>query len=141
MYGAKTMLLEEIKHRSLRAAVESAPCPNEAEEKDFLESDRLKVVTNLKKYQEETRAWRDPKVKLKQIQSWKSGAFAKPPHGEHRKIGSKVDMTIHGFRENEAGRLQYIRHSRKSLGIFLERREPSPFLYLNKNCKRSHREL
>jgi hypothetical protein len=58
-------------------------------------------VTNLKKYQAETRAWRDPKVKLKQIQSWKSGAFAKPPHGEHRKIGSKVDMTIHGFRENE----------------------------------------
>jgi hypothetical protein len=56
MYGAEAMLLEEIKHRSLRAAVESAPCPNEAEEKDFLESDRLKVVTNLKKYQEETRA-------------------------------------------------------------------------------------
>ncbi len=32
----------------------------------------------VKKYQEETRPWRDPKVKLKQIQSWKSGAFAKP---------------------------------------------------------------
>jgi hypothetical protein len=30
-------------------------------------SDRLKAVTNLEKYQEETRAWRDPKVKLKQF--------------------------------------------------------------------------
>jgi hypothetical protein len=30
----------------------------------LLESDRLKAVANLQKYQEETRAWRDPKVKL-----------------------------------------------------------------------------
>jgi hypothetical protein len=39
-------------------------CPSEAEEKDLLESDMLKVVANLQNYQEETRAWRDPKVKL-----------------------------------------------------------------------------
>jgi hypothetical protein len=31
-------------------------------------SDRLKAVTNLEKYQEETRVWRDPKVKLKQFE-------------------------------------------------------------------------
>jgi hypothetical protein len=32
-----------------------------------LESDRFKVVTNMQKYQEETRAWRDPKVKLQEF--------------------------------------------------------------------------
>jgi hypothetical protein len=52
----------------LRVAIESTPCPNEAEEKDLLKSDRLKEVTNLEKYQEETRVWRDPKVKLKQFE-------------------------------------------------------------------------
>jgi hypothetical protein len=65
MYRAKAILLEEIKHRSLWAATESTTCPNKAEEKDLLELDRLKAVTNLKKYQTETRVWRDPKVKLK----------------------------------------------------------------------------
>jgi hypothetical protein len=40
-------------------------CPNEAEEKDLLElDDRLKAVTNIQKYQDETRTWTDPKVKL-----------------------------------------------------------------------------
>jgi hypothetical protein len=33
-------------------ATEIVPCPNEAEEKDLLESDRLKAVVNLEKYQE-----------------------------------------------------------------------------------------
>jgi hypothetical protein len=65
MYGAEAILPEEIKHQSLRAAIESTTCLNETEEKDLLELDRLKAMTNLKKYQEETRAWRDPKVKLK----------------------------------------------------------------------------
>jgi hypothetical protein len=68
MYGAEAMLPEEIKHQSLCAAVESAPCPSEAEEKDLLEPDRLKAVANLEKYQEETTAWRDPKVKLKEFE-------------------------------------------------------------------------
>jgi hypothetical protein len=65
MYGAEAMLPEEIKHWSLRTAIETVPCPNEIEEKDLLESYRLKVVANLEKYQEQTRAWRDPKVKLR----------------------------------------------------------------------------
>jgi hypothetical protein len=50
MCGAEAMLLEEIKHRSLRVMAESTTCPNEAEEKDLLESDRLRAVTNLEKY-------------------------------------------------------------------------------------------
>jgi hypothetical protein len=56
MYSAEVMLPEEIKHRSLQATVESIACPSEAEEKDMLKLDRLKAVTNLEKYQEETRA-------------------------------------------------------------------------------------
>jgi hypothetical protein len=67
MYGAEAMLPEEIKQQCLRATAESIACPSEAEE-DILVSDRLKVVTNLEKYREETRAWRDPKVKLKQFE-------------------------------------------------------------------------
>jgi hypothetical protein len=47
----------------LRTTTEASPCPSEAEEKDLLESDRLKVVTNLQKYQDEARSWRDSKVK------------------------------------------------------------------------------
>jgi hypothetical protein len=35
--------------------VEASPCPNKAKEKDLLESDMLEVVTNLQRYQDETR--------------------------------------------------------------------------------------
>jgi hypothetical protein len=59
------VLPEQIKHQSLRATVEAPPCPSEAEEKDLLESKRLKVVVNMQKYQDETRSYRDPKVKKK----------------------------------------------------------------------------
>jgi hypothetical protein len=65
MYGVEAVLPEEVKHRSLRTATTTPACPSEAEEKDMLESDRLKVVANLQKYQEETRPWIDPKVKLR----------------------------------------------------------------------------
>jgi hypothetical protein len=67
MYGVEAVLLEEIKHQSLQTATETPACPNEAEEKDLLESDRLKAVTNLQKYQEETRTWRDLKVKVQEF--------------------------------------------------------------------------
>jgi hypothetical protein len=64
MYRVEAVLLEEVKHRSLRTATMNPACPREADEKGLLESDRLKVKANLQKYQEETRAWRNPKVKL-----------------------------------------------------------------------------
>jgi hypothetical protein len=47
MYGAEVVLLEEVKHQSLQTAVEAPVCPSEAEEKDLLESGRLKAVANL----------------------------------------------------------------------------------------------
>jgi hypothetical protein len=45
--------------------VEAPPCPSEVMEKDLLESERLKAVANLQKYQDETRSWRDLKAKKK----------------------------------------------------------------------------
>jgi hypothetical protein len=67
MYGADTMLPEEVKHRSLRMKTNASACPSEAQEKDLLESDRLNAVENLQKYQEETKAWIDPNVKLQEF--------------------------------------------------------------------------
>jgi hypothetical protein len=52
---AKVVILKEIKHQSLCTIVEASPCPNKAKEKDLLESDMLEVVTNLQRYQDETR--------------------------------------------------------------------------------------
>jgi hypothetical protein len=64
LFRAEAILLEEIKHKSLRTTTEVLCCPSEAEDQDLLELDRLKAVANLQKYHEETKAWRDPKVKL-----------------------------------------------------------------------------
>jgi hypothetical protein len=47
--------------------MEVPPYPTEAKDKDLLEMDRLKAVPNLHKYQDETRAWGDPKVKLQEL--------------------------------------------------------------------------
>jgi hypothetical protein len=63
LFRAEAVLPEKIKHQSLCTTAEAPPGPNETEEKDLLESERLKVVTNLHKYQDKTRNWRDPKVK------------------------------------------------------------------------------
>jgi hypothetical protein len=63
LFRAKAVLPEEIKHQNLHTTTEASSCPNKAEEKDFLEPERLKAVTNLQKYQDETINWRDPKVK------------------------------------------------------------------------------
>jgi hypothetical protein len=47
LFRAEAILPKEIKHQSLRITAEAPPCPNEVEEKDLLESDRLKAITNL----------------------------------------------------------------------------------------------
>jgi hypothetical protein len=67
LFGAEAVLPKEIKHQSLRTTVEAPPCPTEAEDKDLLESDMLKAVTNLQKYQDEARSSRDPKVKKREF--------------------------------------------------------------------------
>jgi hypothetical protein len=55
LFGAEAVLPKEIKHQSLRTTAEAPPCTSKAEEKDLFESERLKAVTNLQKYQDETR--------------------------------------------------------------------------------------
>jgi hypothetical protein len=47
LFRVEAVLPEEIKHQSLCTTAEAPPCPSEAEEKDLLELERLKPVTNL----------------------------------------------------------------------------------------------
>jgi hypothetical protein len=51
LFRSEAVLPKEIKHQSLRTTAEAPPWPNEAKEKDLLESERLKVVINLQKNQ------------------------------------------------------------------------------------------
>jgi hypothetical protein len=69
MYGAKAVLPEEIKHQRPWTTTEATACPKEAEDEDLLESDRLKAIVSLEKHQEEPRAWRKPKVKLREFKA------------------------------------------------------------------------
>jgi hypothetical protein len=52
LFRTKAVLPDEIKHQSLRTIADAPPCPSEVEQKDLLESERLKVVENLQKYQD-----------------------------------------------------------------------------------------
>jgi hypothetical protein len=60
------MCPEELANESARVLAGSSR-ENEEVDKDLVEIDRLDVVQNLLKYQEETRRWRDKKVSLKNI--------------------------------------------------------------------------
>jgi hypothetical protein len=67
LYGEKPITLEEIKFHNARRRVEATYSPIEAESKDMLEPECTKAVKNLQSYQNETRAWRDKKIKPKHI--------------------------------------------------------------------------
>jgi hypothetical protein len=47
LFRARAVLPEEIKHLSLCTTAVVPPCPSLAEEKDLLQSNRLKAVANL----------------------------------------------------------------------------------------------
>jgi hypothetical protein len=81
LFGAEAVLPEEIKHQSSRITTEEPPCPTEAEEKDLLESERLKAVTNLQKYQDEMRNWRNLKFKKRDFEVGNL-VFLRSPHTE-----------------------------------------------------------
>jgi hypothetical protein len=68
LYGEELVPPEEIKLRNARTKTEAFYDPTKAKSKDLLESEHMKVVDNLQSYQNETRAWRDKKVKLKSIE-------------------------------------------------------------------------
>jgi hypothetical protein len=61
------MCPEEVANESVRDLMGSSR-ENEEMDKALVEIDRLHVVANLLKYQEETRKWRNKKVFLKNIQ-------------------------------------------------------------------------
>jgi hypothetical protein len=65
LYGEKPVTQEEIKLHSGRTKAEATYSPTEAESKDLLELEPMKVVKNLLSYQNEIRAWRHKKVKQK----------------------------------------------------------------------------
>jgi hypothetical protein len=67
LYGEEPVTPEEIKLCSARTRTEATYCPSKAESKDLLEAERMKVGENLQCYKNETRAWRDKKVKPKCI--------------------------------------------------------------------------
>jgi hypothetical protein len=63
--------------------------PTEAEDKDLLKLDRLKAVANLQKYQDETRTWRDPRVKLRELDVGDLVLLRTPHTESSRKLESK----------------------------------------------------
>jgi hypothetical protein len=91
LFRVEAVLLEEIKHRSLHTAAEASFGPNEAEEKDLLGSDRLKVVANLQEYQDEIRSWRDPKVKTREFDVGNLVLLWSPRIESSSKLESKWD--------------------------------------------------
>jgi hypothetical protein len=67
LYGDEAMCPEELVNQSARVLAENSK-ESEELDKDFVESNRLNAVSNLRKYQEETKRWRDKKVIKKDIQ-------------------------------------------------------------------------
>jgi hypothetical protein len=89
MYRSEAVLPEEVKLQSLRMMVEVPACPSKGEEKDLLEPDRLKVVANLHKYQEETRALKNTKVKLQELDIGNLFLLRSPRMESYGKLESK----------------------------------------------------
>jgi hypothetical protein len=58
--------------------VEAIHNPTETESKDLLEPECMKAIKNLQSYQNETRVWRDKKVKLKSIEAGDLDTIVKP---------------------------------------------------------------
>jgi hypothetical protein len=91
LFGAEVVLPKEIKHQSLRKMEEASTCPSEVVEKGLLESDRLKAVANLQKYQDEIRVWRDLKVKKREFDVGNLVLLRSPRTESSRKLESKWD--------------------------------------------------
>jgi hypothetical protein len=69
LYREEPVTPEEIKLCSPRTKIEATYSSSEAESKDLLEPERMKTVENLQSYQNETKVWRDKKVKLRNIKA------------------------------------------------------------------------
>jgi hypothetical protein len=89
LYDEEPVTPEEIKLCSARTKVEVIYSPTEDESKELLEPERMKAVENLQSYQNETRAWRDKKVRPKQIEARDLVLLRSPHTKTSRKLGSK----------------------------------------------------
>jgi hypothetical protein len=69
LYGEELVTPKKIKVHRARTKTEATYSPSLAELKDLLEPECMKAVENLQSHQNETRAWRDKKVKLKHIEA------------------------------------------------------------------------
>jgi hypothetical protein len=68
LFGEEVVTPKEIKFKSARTKLEAVYNLIEAETKDLLEPERMKALKNLHTYQAEMKAWRDKKVKEKNLQ-------------------------------------------------------------------------
>jgi hypothetical protein len=93
LYGAEAMRPEELANESARVLAGSSR-ENEDVDKDLVEIDRLDVVQNLLKYQEETRRWRDKKISLKNIKVGNFVLKRKEKCRCSRQISVRLGMTI-----------------------------------------------
>jgi hypothetical protein len=89
LYREEPVTPEEIKLRSARTKMEATYSPSEAESKDLLEPEWMKAVENLQSYQNETRAWRNKKVKLKNIEAGDLVLLQSPCTEASRKLEPK----------------------------------------------------
>jgi hypothetical protein len=89
LYGEESVTPEEIKLRSARTRAEVTYNPIEVESKDLLEPEHMKAVDNLQSYQNETRAWRDKKVKQKHIEGGDLVLLRSPRTKASRKLEPK----------------------------------------------------
>jgi hypothetical protein len=77
MYGIETMILEEIKHRSLRTATEIVPYPNEADERPTRVR-QTQGCGKLEKIPGTEKSMERPKSQTAIIRSRKFGTSVKP---------------------------------------------------------------
>ena len=90
LYDVEAINPEELKHQSLRAT-SAGEQHQPSDELDLIELDILQDASNLNKYHNETRKWRDKKVVKKDI-STRDWVFKRKPNAEKvRKMQSKWD--------------------------------------------------
>jgi hypothetical protein len=81
--------------------MKTSPCPSEVEEKDLLESDRLKAVANLQKYQDE-KVLEGPEGQEKRVQHRQCSLSMETSHRELQQARVKLGQAIRGHGKNKA---------------------------------------
>jgi hypothetical protein len=89
LYREEPVTPEEIKLQNTRTRAEAIHNPTKAESKDLLEPELMKAIENLQSYQNETRAWKDKKVKLRSIEAGDLVLLRSPRMKASRKLELK----------------------------------------------------